>query len=1009
MENLTFCLKAFKLFFSWCVKRAINVHLMINKYNMKRFLLCMLMVASATFAMAQHITGTVIESDSQEPVAQTTVRLLKTDSTLVTGGLTDLDGKFRVKSPAAGKYIVQITCVGFKPFTKSVTITADKDVALGTISLNPDAIMLKGATVTGHAAKVTLKADTFIYNAAAFRTPEGSVVEELVKRLPGAEVGDDGSIKINGKEVKKILVDGKEFMTGDTKTAMKNLPTNIIDRIKAYDQQSDLARISGIDDGEEQTVLDFGIKPGMNRGFMTNNDVGIGTRSRYSARTFNGIMKQDMTLMMMASANNVNDMGFGGGGGRFGMGRQGLTATKMVGVNMNYEKTGKLVLDGSVRWNHNDGDAVSKGSTESFFSSTVSQFGNSLNKNLTRSNGWDAQMRIEWTPDSMTNIMFRPNFRYNSNDGSQTGMNATFSEDPYQYVKDPLMDITLLDPKIVKNYQIQNSISYSDSKNVGGMLQFNRKLNNSGRNITIQLNGNWSEGDSKSLTNNIVELLAADSAYQTNRWSVTPSTNYSYSARFSYSEPLWKRTYLQFSYTYGYSYQKSDRETFNLLNADFSDLMPSYREWDRYLERSTPEKDEYQSRFSEYKNYTHTAEVMLRIIRNSYSFNIGFQVVPQKSHYIQDYQGVHADTTRTVTNFAPTLDFRWRKSQTSQLRFNYRANSRQPSISDLLDIVDDSNPLAIRRGNPGLKPSFTQNFRLNYNDYFQKHQQSIGAFLNFSTTANSVSNKTTLVDPTTGKTETKPENINGNWNGNLFLMFSTALDSAAYFNLNTSTNLSYNHNVGYVQVAGDKESQESVTKSLGIGERLAASYRNEWLEIELNGSVQYQRNRSELQTNNTLDTWQFSYGGMIGITAPWGTALSTNMNMQSRRGYSDNSMNTNELIWNAQISQSFLAGNALTLSLQFYDILHQQSTISRTISAMQRSDTEYNAITNYAMLHVIYRTNVFGGRGNRGGFGGRNGRGGMGGPGGGRPGGGGFGGPGGGGRRGGGGFGGGRF
>ena len=252
--------------------------------NMKRFFLCMLMVASAMLAMAQHVTGTVIESDSQEPVAQTTVRILKSDSTLVTGGLTDLDGKFRVKAPSAGKYIVQITCVGFKPFTKQVQLTAEKEVSLGTVSLSPDAIMLKGATVTGHAAKVTLKADTFVYNAAAFRTPEGSVVEELVKRLPGAEVSDDGTIKINGKEVKKILVDGKEFMTGDTKTAMKNLPTNIIDRIKAYDQQSDLSRISGIEDGEEQTVLDFGIKPGMNRGFMTNNDFGIGTRNRYSAR-----------------------------------------------------------------------------------------------------------------------------------------------------------------------------------------------------------------------------------------------------------------------------------------------------------------------------------------------------------------------------------------------------------------------------------------------------------------------------------------------------------------------------------------------------------------------------------------------------------------------------------------------------------------------------------------------------------------------------------------------------
>ena len=962
---------------------------------MRRILLLIVAVLTALTSMAQlHVTGKVIESDSQEPVAQTTVKLLKTDSTLVAGVLTKLDGSFSVKAPSAGTYIIQVTCVGFKAYTKRVSAQADKDVKLGTISLQPDAIMLKGATVTGHAAKVTLKADTFVYNAAAFRTPEGSVVEELVKRLPGAEVGDDGSIKINGKEVKKILVDGKEFMTGDTKTAMKNLPTNIIDRIKAYDQQSDLARISGIQDGEEQTVLDFGIKPGMNRGFMTNNDVGVGTRSRYSGRTFNGLMKQDMTMMMMASANNVNDMGFGGGGGggRFGMGRQGLTATKMVGVNINYEKKNKLTLDGSVRWNHNDGDAFSKGNSETFFSSTVSQFGNSKNQNYSRSNAWDAQMRMEWTPDSMTNIMFRPNFRYNSNDGTTGNLSASFSSNPYEVdvpsiglITDPLAQLALLDPNMIKNYQIQNSISYSDTKNVGGMLQINRKLNSTGRNLTLVFNGSYSKGDSKSLSNNIVDLIASDSSYQTNRWNITPSENYSYSARLSYSEPIWRRTYLQFSYTYGYSYQKSDRETFNMLGADFGDLTPSYRGWDSYLDRATLEKDDTQSRFSEYKNYTHTADVTLRLIRNSYQFNIGFQVVPQKSHYIQDYtqkvQGqtvrLRADTTRTVTNFSPTLDFRWRKSQTSQLRFNYRANTRQPSISDLLDIYDDSNPLAIRRGNPGLKPSFTQNFRLNYNDYFQKHQQSIGAFLNFSMTDNSVSSKTTLMDPTTGQTETKPENINGNWNSSLFLMFSSALDSAAYFNLNTTTNLSYNHNVGYVQVAGDLESQKSVTTAMGVGERLALSYRNDWLEVELNGSLNYQRNRSELQTNNNLDTWQFTYGGMLGITCPWGTALSTNMGMQSRRGYADASMNTNELIWNAQLSQSFLRGNALTVSLQFYDILHQQSTVSSMLSAMQRSDTEYNAITNYAMLHVIFRTNIFGG-GQNGFFGGRGGRGGRG-------------------------------
>ena len=983
---------------------------------MRKHLFLFLFLLSSVATMAQRqVTGLVVESDTEEPVAQTTVRLLRTDSTLVTGGLTGLDGKFSVKAPSAGQYILQVTCVGFKPYAKRIDV-ADKEVAMGTLALSPDAIMLKGATVTGHAAKVTLKADTFVYNAAAFRTPEGSVVEELVKRLPGAEVGDDGTIKINGKEVKKIMVDGKEFMTGDTKTALKNLPTNIIDRIKAYDQQSDLSRISGIEDGEEQTVLDFGIKPGMNRGFMTNNDLGIGTEHRYSGRTFNGLMKEKSTVMLMASANNVNDMGFGGGGGRFGMGRQGLTATKMVGLNFNYENTGKLVFDGSVRWNHNDGDALSKTNSENFFSQTLSQFGNSWNKNMSRSNAWNGQIRLEWTPDSMTNIMFRPNFRYNSSDGEQTGESATFSENPYQYVKDPLAEITSImavDPMYVKNYQIQNGISYSDSKNVGGMLQFNRKLNNYGRNITVQLNGNWSEGMSKSLTNNIIEMLAAGENMQTNRWSVTPTDNYNYSARFSYSEPIMRRTYLQFSYTYGYSYQKSDRQTYGLGDTDFSGLEPLYRGWDSYLSRLENPLDTYldpdQSRFSEYKNYTHTAEVMLRIIRDSYTFNVGVQVVPQKSHYIQDYKGNHSDVTRTVTNYAPTLDFRWKKSQVSQLRLNYRANTRQPSISDLLDIVDDSNPLAKRTGNPGLKPSFTHNLRLNYNDYFQKHQQSIGAFLNFSATQNSVSNKTTLVNTNTGETLTRPENINGNWNAMAFVMFSTALDSAAYFNLNTSTNLSYTHNVGFVSVGTNGLSQESATNSLGIGERLALSYRNEWFEAELNGSLNFTKRRSELQANNNLDTWDFSYGGMIGINAPWGTALSTNINMNSRRGYVDASMNTNELIWNAQLSQSFLRGNALTISLQFYDILHQQSTISSMLSAYQRSDTEYNAITNYAMLHVIYRTNIFGGRNARGGMGGpmggfgggrggRGGRGGMGGPmgggfGGGRPMGGGFGGP----------------
>ena len=982
---------------------------------MRKMILIVAALAMTATAFAQRmVTGKVVEQDTQEAVIQATTALLSGEK-VVANALTNTNGAFSIKAPRDGSYTLQVTFVGFKTYTKKINIKDGKDYHAGTIAIEPDAIMLKGATVTAHASKVTLKADTFVYNANAFRTPEGSVVEELVKRLPGAEVSDDGTIKINGKEVKKILVDGKEFMTGDTKTAMKNLPTNIIDRIKAYDQQSDLARVSGIEDGEEETVLDFGIKQGMNKGVMVNADLAAGTEHRYAGRIFGGVMKDNTKVFLMTNANNTNDMGFPGGGGgvRFGGGRQGLTATKMVGMNFNYEKTDLLKLDGSVRWNHSDGDALSKRSSETFFGETTSQFSNSLTRNFTRTNGWDARMRLEWTPDSMTNIMFRPSFRYNSNDGDNASNEASFDQNPYDYVTNPLADLkTLVEKGIVKNDRTQESVSYSDSKNLNGMLQINRRLNNSGRNLTLQLNAGWSDGDSKSISNSLIKyyqdgIIVGDTI---NRYSITPTKNWNYRARITYSEPIFPKTYLQFSYQYEYRYQKSDRGTY-----DLSDLLSNgtwyggYRSWDSYLgqfgirnNNVEPYKDEDQSRFSEYKNYIHTAEVMLRIVRKAYTFNVGVQMIPQKSHFIQDYQGIHSDTTRTVTNFAPTMDFRWKKSATGQLRFTYRANTTQPQMSDLLDITDDSDPLNITKGNPGLKPSFRQNFNLFYNDYFQKHQRAVMTFVNFSTTSNSISNKTTL-DPKTGGRTTQPENINGNWNGNLGFMFNTAVDSAAFFNVNTFTNLSYAHNVGYVNDGKNPEAQKSVTTSTGIGERLAGSYRNEWLEIELNGSVNYQHNRSELQTNNNLDTWQFTYGGMVGITAPWGTSLTTNLNMQSRRGYSDSSMNTNELIWNAQVSQSFLKGNALTVSLQLYDILHQQSTISRTISASMRSDTEYNAITSYGMLHVIYRLNLFGGKGafgggprggGPGGPGGPGGRGGFGGgPRGGGFGGGGFGGP----------------
>ena len=959
----------------------------------KTFLLLLLTMMSAiSFAQERRISGILVDQDTKEPMMQTTVQLLKMDSTFVAGAISDENGKFSVKAPSNGKYLLRISSVGYVTSVKRIEIARDRNLAMGDIMMNSDAVMLKGATVTGKAMKVVVREDTFVYNSAAYVTPEGSVVEELVKRLPGAQVSEDGKITINGKEVKKVKVGGKEFMTGDTQTAMKNLPTSIIENIKVYDERSDLSRITGIDDGNDETVLDFGVKAGMNKGFMSNVDLGYGTKDRYTGRLFGMYSENNFRVQGMANANNTGDRGFGGRGGG-GRGGQGLNSSKMTGVNFSYDND-TIEIGGSIRWNHRDGDTYSRRSTENFVSKSGA-FSNSINQNYSRNDNWNAQMRLEWTPDSMTNVMFRPSMSISNSDGLSSNISANFNENPYLYFADPLATSSLIQMArdgIAVNSNKTNGITYNDSKRFGGSLQFNRKLNMRGRNLTFRVEGNYTKGNGTNLSVNDVQLYLVDSTYQTNRYSLTPTKSYNYTLQTMYSEPIGKATFLQLSYSFNYSTNKSDRSTYDFSNIGegfFSGITPHYGGWDEYLNLLpnpyTYYLDKDLSRYSEYKNYTHNIEAQLRVIREKYNFNVGLLFQPQKSKFIQDYKGVYVDTVRTIANISPTLDFRYNFNKTNNLRINYRANTTQPSVSQMLDIKDDSDPLNISMGNPGLKPSFTQRMNAFYNGYFQDHMRTVMSFVNFSTTSNSISSMVTYDELTGGRT-TRPENINGDWNIMFGGMYNQAIDTVGVWYVNTFTNVMYSNNVGYVSLAPSYNSQKNTTKNTTLGERISLSFRPTWglwsTEFEVDGSVTYNHTYNELQSRGNSDTWEFSYGGTVSITAPWGTSLSMDLHNRSRRGYDDQSMNNNEMIWNAQISQGFLKGRALTVSLQLYDLLQQQSNFSRMVSASQRNDTWYNSINSYAMIHVVYRFNLFGGKNARQGQGmfpggGFDGRGGM--------------------------------
>ncbi len=936
---------------------------------MKKLLIWTVLLLTATLSTyAQNkivtVSGRVIEAGTKEPVELAAVQLLSLpDSAQVAGMTTSTQGYFSLSKQKPGKYLLKVSFIGYVTKIIPVQLTANVPAKkMGNIELATDAVMLQEAVVVAEAPQVTVVEDTLMYNSSAYRTPEGAMLEELVKKLPGAEIDDDGNVKINGKDLKKIMVDGKEFFGGDVKTGLKNLPVDMVDKLKTYDKKSDLARVTGIDDGEEETVLDLAVKKGMNQGWFGNADLGAGTKDRYTGRMMLNRFVDKTQFSIIGSANNVNDQGFsGGGGGPRWRSNNGLNATKMLGANF-ATQTNKLELGGSVRYNFQDADISSINSSERFLQNGNS-YSNSNNKNRNKGTNLNADFRMEWKPDTLTNIIFRPNFSYGRTNNASRSESGTFNEDPFNLIVNPndYLNFDNLSDDPLKDIRVNatNSASLSKGKSLSGnaTLQVNRKLNNRGRNLTFRGVFGYGDNDNDQYTQSetryyqLLNHLGGDSILYRNQYITTPTRNYNYTAQVTYSEPIAKATFLQFSYQFQYKYSKSDKTTFDLLD---------YPDW--AIGGALPSGYESHavdslSKNAEYRYYNHDASVGLRFIRPKYQLNVGMSFQPQNSTLSYKKGDYMIDTTRTVFNFAPNMDLRFRFSKVSQLRFTYRGRSNQPTMENLLPITDNSNPLNIRMGNPGLKPSFAHTMRLFYNTYNAEKQRGIMTHFSFTATQNSISNSTRYNEETGGLI-TRPENINGNWNAFGMFGFNTALKNKKY-TINTFTNVNYQNNVAFLYNQDTKNNDRNTSTGLTLGERVTGSYRNDWFEFSLNGSINYTAERNKLRPENNQEPYTYSYGASTNITMPWKMTLATNIANQSRRGYRDSSMNRDELIWNAQLAQSLLKG-AATVSFEVYDILRQQSNISRSLSADMRSVSEYNGINSYCMVHFIYRLNIFG-------------------------------------------------
>lgn len=919
-------------------------------YSKRLILLCaciVYMIAGYAQSKNTSIIGQVYDNTFQEGVAQATIQLLSLpDSAMVKGTTSDLDGNFTLKGIIPNKYVLKISFIGYKPILKVIEAKSLSKglLDLGRIDLETDAILLKEAVVTAEAPTVTLSADTVMFNASAYRVTQNAMLEELVKKLPGAQVDDDGKITINGKEISKIMIDGKEFFAKDPNIAMKNLPVDMIEKIKTYDKKSDQARITGIDDGEEETVLDLSVKKDMNRGWFGNVDLGYGNHDRYTAKGMINRFSDGDQVTGVFNFNNVRDATIGSGRGRRGGRQRGVEDNKSGGMNFGIERK-KFTLGGNANYSDREVDLQTKTSSETFLkdgSSYSNGFSNSLNNNKS----FSSDFRMEWRPDSLTTLLFLPSLNFGKGNNGSIGESKTGDVDDFTNWEGMLTNNTAI------NSTVSNSQSKSDNISTSGFFMFNRKLGKLGRNVGFNVNYNVGSSDSKSTSYTKTEYYKTAKTDERNLLTDNDNNNSSIRFRLNYSEPIAKNRFLQMSYSYQRSYNKTDRKTYNLFDWETG----GGGDLDDYLDASLSKMAK-----SYYDN--HEMSVKLNTVKEKYTYNIGFSVQPQRNRMKYQQNLFDIDTVRTVINFTPVFDYRYKFTKQSQLRIIYRGRPGQPNMTDLLPIRDETNPLNIREGNPGLKPSYTNMFMLFYNGYFSKTQRSVVANIFFQNTINSVSSKVTY-DPTTGGRVTRPENINGNWNLSIYSGFNTPLKNKK-FTISDYASFRYNNIMGYLSQGANEEVDKNKTKNLTARNDLSFNYRNDWFESGLNTGFEYGKVANTLQPQSNRETYDYSVGLNTNVKIPWDVNLSSDISYIIRNGYSLGDDKT-QLIWNAQVSKSFLKKRQATISFQIFDILRQRSNLSRSISASMRNDTEYNEISNYFMVHFVYNLNTFGGKGKGG-------------------------------------------
>ena len=921
---------------------------------MTRFIFTLVSWVFPLVLMAQSLSGTVTDKTTKEGLISATVQLVASDGKSSYTS-TDLNGNFQFKKLQPGTYTLQVTYVGYKSYKAKQTLSEGQEKRVK-IEMSEDAQLLGEVSVQGRATRAEQQGDSLLYNAEAFQVMMGSSAEDLLAKMPGIVV-EGGTIQAQGEQVQKVLVDGKEFFDGDVNLAIKNLPSDVIASIEVFDKKSEQAEFTGFDDGEEIKTINIVTKSGFRQGTFGEVSGGYGTDDRYKVNGNLNFFNDDRRISVLGMSNNVNQQNFsqedlagvmsagnsgrgrggrgGGGGGQPGAPGGGNASNFMVGTlggvtsangfGLNYvDQWGeKWKMTGSYFFNQSDNLTQQQTDREYFESVLPGMTYSEYQENSMKNWNHRFNMKLDYQMTERTSLQFRPTLSFQNNDsyGLLQGQNLVNG------TTDSETETT--------------SMGKSNAYNIGADLMLRHRFLKEGRTLSLMLSGKMSNTDSDTYTDYLNMLYGLELSQVTDdysQWKQTMNRQYTLRSNLSYTEKLTDNLQLQLGYKMSYTDSENDKKTY-----DRSAVTDLYDQLDESL------SNEYQSGY-----LTQAGNVGLRYRAGKLSAMLG--VDAQWANLKGDLVYPQPDgLSHKYFSVLPSFTLRYSLDRTNSFQLRYRSRSSSPSVTDLQNVIDNSNPLFLSAGNPNLDQQVSHTANLRYLRTTKSGHTFIamvGATIQQDYVADStfVAREDIALSPTVtlnkGSQFTRPVNLDGYYSLQSMVTYGFPVDFLR-------SNINFSLSANYANVSTIFDGVESRTRELNLIPKLIiGSNISKNLDFTASYSAGINKMFSSLDTAAESDYVTHTAAAKLGWTFFWGLTFRSTFNYI---GYTGLDTGTEDyFLWNLSLGKKFLKNNAAEIRIEAFDVLTQNQAFTHRTGSNYYDYVNSNVLQPYAMISFVY-------------------------------------------------------